>query len=122
MSKKKVILAALVPMIVFGVSAWMITIPGLHMFGLIGLWLTVAMGVFGVFVAIWAVFKNISNRNAAPGSISSNQLWLIRLLVLGAFVSAILHTLSEGLTLLTIVQYGVAGYGVYWLRSHPKPN
>lgn len=114
------ILTILLPMAVFVVSIWMMTIPSLHAFGVVGLWLIVAMCIFGVFLAIWRGVKLYENRNTPQAPISSGQLWTLTILVFATLVSAVLHLLSEGLTLSTTIHFLVVVYGVYWLWSHRK--
>lgn len=122
MSGKKIITTLLLSLFavgVFGISLWiLLTMPSLQ---LPGLWVIFAVGAFGVGVAIAVFFKSISNQSAAH-NIPANQLWLIKLLTFGTFVSAVLHMLGGGSPLWTAVQFGVAGYGVSWLSIRRKYN
>ena len=52
--------------------------------------------------------------------ITINQLRLIKLMLLGLFVSAVLKTLSDGLSLLVTAEFGLVGYVLYLLWTRPK--
>lgn len=55
-----------------------------------------------------------------PSNGITNKLWFIKLMLLGLFVSAVLNTLNDGLDLLVAAEFGIVGYGLYWLWTRPK--
>lgn len=103
---------------IFGIALWiLLTVPNLQV---PGLYLMMLVGIFGIAVVIWAVFKRGINWHGTPATVSTNELWFIRLGTVGMFLKVFTDLMTGGSVFWIIVQFSLGVYGIYWLWKRPK--
>ena len=103
---------------VFAVSLWvLLTTPSLQ---LPGLWVVIAVSVFGIIIGMVALFTYKQDQNASRGTTTVGQLWVIRLLMLSIFGGGVLGGFGENLISLMIILFGIVACGTYWLWTRRK--